>query len=47
MKDENLYYIITIELGIAILNSDKNVIYFNKFKDPIDSHAKFKDKEYE
>ncbi|MDQ6723901.1 MAG: ribonucleotide-diphosphate reductase subunit beta [Thermoproteota archaeon] len=46
MKDENLHYIITLELGIAILNSDKNVIYFNKFKDPINSHVKLKDKDY-
>ncbi len=47
MKDENLYYIITLELGIVILNSDKDVIYFNKFKNPIESYTKFKDKNYE
>ncbi len=47
MKDENLYYIITLELGIVILNSDKDVIYFNKFNNPIESHTKFKDKDYE
>ncbi|MBA3750609.1 MAG: hypothetical protein H0X03_06930, partial [Nitrosopumilus sp.] len=46
MKEENLHYIITLELGIAILNSDKNVIYFNKFIDPINSHGKLKNKDY-
>ena len=46
MKDENLHYIITLELGIAILNPDKNVIYFKKFQDPLNSHIKFKDKDY-
>ena len=47
MKDENLYYIITLELGVVILNSDKDVIYFNKFNNAIESHTKFKDKDYE
>ncbi|MER5174505.1 MAG: ribonucleotide-diphosphate reductase subunit beta [Candidatus Nitrosocosmicus sp.] len=46
MKDENLHYIITFELGIAILNPDKNVTYFKKFQDPLNSHIKFKDKDY-
>src|SRR4051812_31869900 len=47
MKDENIYYIITLELGVVILNSDKDVIYFNKFNNAIESHTKFKDKDYE
>jgi nucleolar protein 56 len=46
MKDENPHYLITLELGIAILNSDKNVIYFNKFTDPIKSYGKLKNKDY-
>ncbi len=46
MKDENLHYIITFELGIAILTPNKNVIYFKKFQDPLNSHIKFKDKDY-
>ncbi len=46
MKNEDLYYIITLELGIAILDIGKNVIYFNKFKDPLNSHDKFKNREY-
>lgn len=46
MKDENLHYIITFELGIAILKPNKNVIYFKKFQDPLNSHIKFKDKDY-
>ena len=47
MKIEDLYYIITLELGIAILETDKSVIYFNKFKDPINSHEKFKNRDYD
>jgi nucleolar protein 56 len=47
MKDENIYYIITLELGIVILNSDKDVIYFNKFSNAIESHTKFKNKDYD
>jgi nucleolar protein 56 len=46
MRDDNLYYIVILELGIAILNPDKNVIYFNKFIDPINSHEKIKEKDY-
>jgi nucleolar protein 56 len=46
MKNEDLYYIITLELGIVILDRGKNVIYFNKFKDPINSHEKFKNRDY-
>jgi nucleolar protein 56 len=46
MKNEDLYYIITLELGIVILDSGKNVIYFDKFKDPINSHEKFKNRDY-
>ncbi len=47
MKNEDLYYIITLELGIAILDTGKSVIYFNKFKDPINSHEKFKNRDYD
>ncbi len=47
MRDDNLYYIITLELGIAILDPNKNVIYFNKFIDPINSHEKIKEKDYD
>lgn len=47
MKNEDLYYIITLELGIAILDTDKSVIYFNKFKDPINSHERFKNRNYD
>ncbi len=47
MKNEALYYIITLELGIAFLDKGKSVIYFNKFKDPIDSHEKFKNRDYD
>jgi nucleolar protein 56 len=47
MKNEDLYYIITLELGIAILETGKSVIYFNKFKDPINSHEKFKNRDYD
>ncbi len=46
MKDDNLQYIISLELGIAILNSDKNIINFNRFNDPIESNERFKGKEY-
>ncbi len=46
MKDDNLQYIISLELGIAILNSDKNIITFNRFKDPIESNERFKGKEF-
>ncbi|MEJ7641766.1 MAG: hypothetical protein WKF36_06175 [Candidatus Nitrosocosmicus sp.] len=46
MKDDNLQYIISLELGIAILNADKNIIDFNRFKDPIESNERFKGKEY-
>ena len=46
MKDDNLQYIISLELGIAILNADKNIINFNRFKDPIESNERFKGKEY-
>ena len=46
MKNEDLYYIITLELGIVILDNGKNVIYFDKFKDPINSHEKFKNRDY-
>src|SRR5215212_4257641 len=46
MKNEDLYYIITLELGIVILDRGKNVIYFDKFKDPINSHEKFKNRDY-
>jgi nucleolar protein 56 len=46
MKNEDLYYIINLELGIVILDSGKNVIYFDKFKDPINSHEKFKNRDY-
>src|ERR671921_2703966 len=46
MKDDNLQYIISLELGIAILNADKNIINFNRFKDPIESSQRFKGKEY-
>ncbi len=46
MKDENLHYIISLELGIAILNAYKNVIKFNSFKDPIESSERFKGKDY-
>src|SRR5919107_3268526 len=46
MKDDNLQYIISLELGIAILNADKNLINFNRFKDPIESNERFKGKEY-
>ncbi|MBA3976862.1 MAG: ribonucleotide-diphosphate reductase subunit beta [Nitrosopumilus sp.] len=47
MKDENLHYIISLELGIAILDSDKNIIKFNRFNDPIESNERFKGKDYE
>jgi nucleolar protein 56 len=47
MKNEDLYYIINLELGIVILDSGKNVIYFDKFKDPINSHEKFKNRDYD
>jgi nucleolar protein 56 len=46
MKNEDLYYIITLELGIVILDNGKNVIYFDKFKDPINFHEKFKNRDY-
>jgi len=46
MKNGDLYYIITLELGIVILDNGKNVIYFDKFKDPINSHEKFKNRDY-
>jgi nucleolar protein 56 len=46
MKDENLHYILSLELGIAILNADKNIIYFNKYIDPIESNERFKGKDY-
>src|SRR5919107_6042254 len=46
MKNEDLYYIITLELGIAILDRGKNVIYFNKFQDPVGSHERFKNRDY-
>jgi nucleolar protein 56 len=47
MRDDNLYYIITLELGIAILDPNKNVIYFNKFIDPTNSLEKIKEKDYD
>ncbi|MGN6628267.1 MAG: NOP5/NOP56 family protein [Candidatus Nitrosocosmicus sp.] len=46
MMDESLYYILTLELGTVILDSNKNIIYFNKFKDPIKSHSNFVNKIY-
>ena len=46
MIDGNLRYIITLELGIAILDPNKNVIYFNKFINPVNSHEKIKEKDY-
>jgi len=46
MKNGDLYYIITLELGIVILDNGKNVIYFDKFKDPLNSHEKFKNRDY-
>jgi nucleolar protein 56 len=46
MKDDNLQYIISLELGIAILNADKIIINFSRFKDPIESNERFKGKEY-
>jgi nucleolar protein 56 len=46
MKDDNLQYIISLELGIAILNADKYIVNFNRFKDPIESNERFKGKEY-
>ena len=42
----NNYYIITLELGIVVLNSNRDIIYFNKFTDPIDIHEKIKEKQY-
>ena len=46
MNDDNLQYIISLELGIAILNADKDIVNFNRFKDPIESNERFKGKEY-
>ena len=46
MKDQNLYYLIILELGITILDHNKKLISFNDFKDPITSHDNFKDKNY-
>ena len=42
--DNNHYYIITLELGIVILDSNKDIIYFNKFINPINIHEKIKEK---
>ena len=46
MKNQNLYYLITLELGITILDNNNKIIYFIKFKDPITSHDNFKNKNY-
>ena len=46
MKDDNLQYIISLELGIAILNADKNLINFNRFMNTIESNESFKCKDY-
>src|SRR4051812_30347210 len=46
MKDQNIYYLITLELGITILDSNKKIISFIKFKDPIISHDNFKNKNF-
>ena len=34
MKDQNLYYLIILELGITILDNNNKIISFIKFKDP-------------
>jgi nucleolar protein 56 len=47
MKDENHHYILSLELGIAILNADKDIINFNKFEDPIESRERIKGKDYQ
>lgn len=46
MTDKSLYYVINLELGVAILNSDINIIYFNKYKDPIKSNHNVIKKNY-
>src|SRR6185437_4392254 len=46
MKDQNLYYLIILELGITILDNNNKIISFIKFKDPITSHDNFKNKNY-
>ncbi|HYO06212.1 MAG TPA: hypothetical protein VER14_04445, partial [Phototrophicaceae bacterium] len=46
MNDDNLQYIISLELGIAILDADKDIVNFNRFKDPIESNERIKGKEY-
>jgi len=46
MKGQNIYYLITLELGITILDSNKKIISFIKFKDPIISHDNFKNKNF-
>jgi nucleolar protein 56 len=46
MMDESFYYIVTLELGTVVLDINKNIVYFNKFKDPIKSHSNFVNRNY-
>jgi nucleolar protein 56 len=46
MDNQDLHYLIILELGISILNNNSKIISFIKFKDPTASHDNFKNKNY-
>ncbi|VFJ15339.1 NOP5/NOP56 family protein [Candidatus Nitrosocosmicus franklandus] len=45
--EDNKYKFLILELGIAILNDDNEILHFKKFHDPLKSHIKLKMNDFE
>lgn len=43
----NEYRLLILELGIAILNNDNEILHFKRFQDPLQSHLKLKINDFE
>ena len=44
---DNVYKFLILELGIAIVDEKNQIQFFKKFHDPVKSHIKIKNRDYE
>ncbi len=47
MSERTTYYLLILELGVTVMDKDRQILYFREFQDPILSNTNFKNKKFQ